>query len=361
MDNTILDLSHKLSSSGNRSTSSIISLNQSLKNLSIVIEKQKAETHQAFDQAKAVQSSIDHSIGKNKMAISNLDKMVNNIKRSFEEIKELSGLMKIMEQTTMQVSDMSNKIKMLSLNARIEASRAQGEVGASFTVIATEMQELAEMSLETVDNIEKTIQSSTNQFQSIIDANTVQLADTNKLADQTKNILDEIVSSLDSSEASNSPSVRKIIKFINDTQIKVDEIHSLSQKVELSRGELSNEVDNTNQFISDLLGVAEGVSIQNISPLEAIKNIASMQVIDVRRDDEIKKGAIENYKSILLDEDFESKLKNLDKEKFYLFVCRSGGRSSRAARIAQGQKFSNIFNLSGGMQAWIDQGLPLIK
>jgi len=58
---------------------------------------------------------------------------------------------------------------------------------------------------------------------------------------------------------------------------------------------------------------------------------------------------------------FKQKLISLNKDAQYLFVCRSGGRSSKAARIAQTIGFPHIFNLDGGMLAWDKCQLPVAR
>ena len=43
----------------------------------------------------------------------------------------------------------------------------------------------------------------------------------------------------------------------------------------------------------------------------------------------------------------------------YLLICRSGGRSSNATVWLANQGFASVFNLSGGMIAWNQAGLPV--
>ncbi|MBF4160926.1 rhodanese-like domain-containing protein [Nocardioides acrostichi] len=43
-----------------------------------------------------------------------------------------------------------------------------------------------------------------------------------------------------------------------------------------------------------------------------------------------------------------------------LAVCRSGGRSSRAAQVLAAQGGPAVYNLAGGMQAWARAGLPMV-
>lgn len=73
-------------------------------------------------------------------------------------------------------------------------------------------------------------------------------------------------------------------------------------------------------------------------------------VIDVREDEEVEMGMIEAAKHIPLQNIPHSK-DELDKSKHYVFVCRSGGRSMKAALFMDEQGFK-VSNMTGGMLAW---------
>jgi rhodanese-related sulfurtransferase len=75
-------------------------------------------------------------------------------------------------------------------------------------------------------------------------------------------------------------------------------------------------------------------------------------IIDVREDDEVAAGMIPGAEHIPLGS-IESRMDELDKSKEYIMVCRSGGRSGRAAQILETQGFK-IINMTGGMMAWED-------
>ncbi|MFL8936624.1 rhodanese-like domain-containing protein [Rossellomorea oryzaecorticis] len=82
---------------------------------------------------------------------------------------------------------------------------------------------------------------------------------------------------------------------------------------------------------------------------ELLKN-DEPNIIDVREDDEVAAGMIPDAKHIPLGS-IESRMDELDKSKEYIMVCRSGGRSGRAARILENQGFK-VINMTGGMMAW---------
>jgi rhodanese-related sulfurtransferase len=76
--------------------------------------------------------------------------------------------------------------------------------------------------------------------------------------------------------------------------------------------------------------------------------------IDVRSLDEISEGKIPQAR-IGYDwnsGEFHDNFDQLDPEKSYLFICRSGNRSMQACLFLQSQGFDNVYNLKGGMMNW---------
>lgn len=75
-----------------------------------------------------------------------------------------------------------------------------------------------------------------------------------------------------------------------------------------------------------------------------------LNILDVRRDDEVAEGKIKNAQHIILDE-LSERLNELDKDKTYHIVCRSGGRSGKAGEFLA-EKGYDVINIDGGMLAW---------
>jgi rhodanese-related sulfurtransferase len=92
---------------------------------------------------------------------------------------------------------------------------------------------------------------------------------------------------------------------------------------------------------------------KNVSTDDAKKLIEDNEVIvlDVRTSEEFQGGHIPNAILIPLQE-LENRLTELDKEKSYLVVCRSGNRSTQASEILSNNGFSTIYNMTGGMNNW---------
>lgn len=75
-----------------------------------------------------------------------------------------------------------------------------------------------------------------------------------------------------------------------------------------------------------------------------------LDIIDVREVDEVAVGKIHGAVNIPLGL-LEFRIHELDKNKEYYMVCRSGGRSGRASQFLENQGFK-VINMAGGMMAW---------
>lgn len=78
-----------------------------------------------------------------------------------------------------------------------------------------------------------------------------------------------------------------------------------------------------------------------------------LNIIDVREVAEVAGGKIPSAVNIPLGL-LEFRMNELDKNKEYIIVCLSGGRSSQATRFLEYQGF-NVTNMSGGMMAWMGE------
>lgn len=76
----------------------------------------------------------------------------------------------------------------------------------------------------------------------------------------------------------------------------------------------------------------------------------TLNMIDVREVDEVEAGKIPGVIHIPLGL-VEFRMHELDKSKEYIMICRSGGRSGRAAQFLESQGF-NVINMNGGMLTW---------
>jgi phage shock protein E len=85
-------------------------------------------------------------------------------------------------------------------------------------------------------------------------------------------------------------------------------------------------------------------------------------ILDVRTPQEFEAGHLTNAVNIDFNApDFLERIKALDKSKTYLVHCASGGRSARACGKLAQVDFPRLYNLAGGIHAWIKAGEPVVK
>lgn len=108
--------------------------------------------------------------------------------------------------------------------------------------------------------------------------------------------------------------------------------------------------------------------IEDIAPQEAYALIQQNQdnpdfvILDVRTPEEYAGGHI--ARAVNLDyyaQTFQDELGKLDREKTYLVYCRTAHRSGIAVEIMAKLGFGEVYNLEGGIVAWVAAGLPTVK
>ena len=128
----------------------------------------------------------DSSVGMNEIRthIQETAKRIKRLGENSQEIGEIVGL----------ISDLTEMTNVLALNAAIQAASA-GDAGRGFTVVAQEVQRLAERSAEATKQISalvKTTQNDTREAVAAMEKSTFGVVEGGKLSDATGQALEEI-------------------------------------------------------------------------------------------------------------------------------------------------------------------------
>lgn len=101
---------------------------------------------------------------------------------------------------------------------------------------------------------------------------------------------------------------------------------------------------------------------QEVAPLEIEQSINSGDaiLIDVRGNNEWKERHIKNAQRCFLG-NLPQMLKKFDGDCTLVFHCRGGGRSAIATSIAKANDVKKVLNLKGGINAWVEAGLPVVN
>jgi rhodanese-related sulfurtransferase len=96
--------------------------------------------------------------------------------------------------------------------------------------------------------------------------------------------------------------------------------------------------------------------------LTALINRQDALLVDVSASGEFEKGHIAGAKNVQLSQfDADNKVLAKVRELPVALVCRSGTSSAEAARKLAKAGFSQVFWLDGGLAAWQQANLPLVK
>lgn len=188
--------------------------------------------------AKELSAKNGERILKSTESIKNLIKSMNDISESSSSINEIAKF----------IAEVADETNLLALNASIEASRAGAE-GAGFSIVASEIRNLAENSSTAIKKITDTV---------------------DKLV---KSVTKGVTFSNEANEALND-----IVEGIKDTATKIEEIDTKITTQTQVTNQIYEEIDSVNKLVnqnSELLIEMLG-SIQNLSKQsDILKEIAA--------------------------------------------------------------------------------------
>ncbi|MBN8652495.1 MAG: rhodanese-like domain-containing protein [Cytophagales bacterium] len=117
-----------------------------------------------------------------------------------------------------------------------------------------------------------------------------------------------------------------------------------------------------------LLALATTIQAQPnaiLSVTDFEKEVASKTekiILDVRTPGEYKSGHLAEATLMNVnDSNFKQQISTLQKNKPVYVYCAAGVRSNKAAKILKQEGFTQVFELSGGIQAWQAAGKPVVK
>lgn len=104
-----------------------------------------------------------------------------------------------------------------------------------------------------------------------------------------------------------------------------------------------------------------GSGFRTITPQEAktlIERRKDLLLVDVRSPEEFRGGSLPGA-TLIPFWDFAKGQYDLPTDKPILLICAVGGRSLACGQLLASRGYREVYNLKGGLDAWVEQGVPL--
>lgn len=186
--------SASLLSAAEQQSTQIIETTDAVSNMTRSILQVSSNAGEASDVAqRSLQAATQGSLAVQN-TISGMNEIRSQIQETSKRIKRLGESSQEISEIVELISDITEQTNILALNAAIQAASA-GEAGRGFTVVAEEVQRLAERSSEATKQISaivKTIQTDTNSAVMAMERSTEGVVEGARLSDAAGQALTEI-------------------------------------------------------------------------------------------------------------------------------------------------------------------------
>jgi twitching motility protein PilJ len=187
ISNRLYEASQRQNREIQQASASVLQMAQSINEVSQTAAQSARVAQQSLAAAEKGGQAVQNQISGMNEIRTQIQDTAKRIKRLGESSLEIGEIVEL-------ISDITEQTNVLALNAAIQAASA-GEAGRGFTVVAEEVQRLAERSGEAtkqIDAIVKTIQADTQDAVAAMEKSTVGVVEGTKLSDAAGQALDEI-------------------------------------------------------------------------------------------------------------------------------------------------------------------------
>lgn len=231
----------------------------------VMTEEIQNQIQEVSKNADAITENMEQAMTAISHGNVNMEKLSTQAEKSEQSGNEVATQLQALEEYTKQmhsiielINSVATQTSLLSLNASIEAARA-GEAGRGFSVVATEISNLANQTQEATNNIEKLIGNISQKLEGVvsaindlIEANTIQF----QAAEETAVSFTQIEGSSKCIEEKISELVESVSKLAKANESIVDSIQNISAITE----EVSSHSNETLEISQQNSTIVQDVS-----------------------------------------------------------------------------------------------------
>ena len=240
-------------------SAAVVSLAQSVQQVSGNAAESARVAEQSLAAAEKGQQAVANAIASMNGLREQIQETTKRIKRLGESSQEIGEIVEL-------ISDITEQTNVLALNAAIQAASA-GEAGRGFSVVAEEVQRLAERSADATKQIAaivKTIQSDTHDTVAAMEVSTQGVVEGAKLSDAAGQTLAEIgdvskklaglIADISSATQSQAESTAKVAETMQD-------IKSISAQTSSGTQQTAESIGGMKQLAQDLKNSVAGFKL----------------------------------------------------------------------------------------------------
>ena len=300
--------SENLSNNLNQANDSAEQVSKAIEQVAVGADEQAVNFDEIVDVMDKMVSGIDNMLENSQNTVENARQSIDSVEEGNEWMEELISQMNTIRNKVENMTDIMNKLddtsqeigeiveiinniakqtNLLALNAAIEAARA-GKGGQGFSVVADEIRELAEESMDSVDKISQLIkdtQSSTKAARDSMLESQEAVREGKRLVDKTGEVFNEIKEVIDSTHdnAQKADTISKeLSEGAEEVSDKVQRTASIAQEISANSEEVTASAEEQSSLMNDMK--------EEASSLRSLSNDMqeSVDKFKVSEDDEAK-------------------------------------------------------------------------